>query len=247
MKNQHAFQKLALLFPSVSGGDLADLAADIHEKGLLNPIVRHKGKILDGVARVRACKIAHVTPRFVEFSSLGLHCTPENYLWSANVERRHLTPDQRTVLADKWAKVQRTEAKRRQLQALQTKRPVEGSSSQPNATRRAIAARAGVSAHKVRQLEKVKKFAPALVPNVRAGKMTLKEAEKQADRKRPKSKLLNMPIRNPLTPDRAVSQTMKSLSADVKKLLHRVEDKTNFFEILAEEVSQWCRKMSKAA
>lgn len=175
-------EQMVELFPEVNGKRFDDLVADIKGHGLMHPIVRHEGQILDGRARLRACKLAKVEPRFIEFESLGLKVTWQDYLWSTNVERRHLTADQRAVLGFEWAKVLKAEARERQLTALRTGEKT-GGDGKSNATRREIAKRAFVTTHKVQQVEVVKKHAPQLAAKVASGKMKLRDAAKIASRK----------------------------------------------------------------
>ena len=59
------------LFPRLGDAELRQLAADIKANGLLNPVVRHRGKILDGRNRLAACEIAGVKPKFVEWQGTG--------------------------------------------------------------------------------------------------------------------------------------------------------------------------------
>jgi ParB-like nuclease family protein len=249
---------LANLFPAVEGKAFTDLVADIKEHGLVNPIVRQGNVLLDGRNRLRACKQARVSPRFVEFSSLGLKITPEEFIWSTNVERRHLSDDQRAIVAHEWAEALAKEARVRQLAALkhgnkvlQMKRAGEPP-AKPNATRRAIAQRAQVSMHKVQQVEAVKKHAPDLVQKVASGKMKLKDAAKVAAKKMPRRKLhlAHRPIVNPLTPHKAAARVMDNVIADVKNVLHRVVDQQAFFSTLSDQFEVWCKRMqrkSKAA
>jgi ParB-like chromosome segregation protein Spo0J len=80
----------------------AELCADIKEHGLQHPIVLHEQQILDGRNRLLACKEARVNPKFIQFADLQLTCTPEEYIWSANLQRRHLTDDQRAAIVIEW-------------------------------------------------------------------------------------------------------------------------------------------------
>ncbi|HEX5442465.1 MAG TPA: hypothetical protein VFW87_01490, partial [Pirellulales bacterium] len=57
----------ATLFPLMHGVPLGELAADIAENGLREPIVCTDGLVLDGRNRLRACEMAEVEPRFVEW------------------------------------------------------------------------------------------------------------------------------------------------------------------------------------
>jgi hypothetical protein len=83
------------LFPLMDDADLHRLAADIRQNGLVHPIVRHEGQLVDGRNRAIACRIAGVEPRYVEWRDvyrgpMSLH----RWILSLNAERRHLTVDQ---------------------------------------------------------------------------------------------------------------------------------------------------------
>jgi hypothetical protein len=77
------------LFPllPVDSPEFGELVSDIGEHGLLQPIVLHEGKILDGRNRHRACQHAGVEPRFEEWSGES----PTAYVLLFNLHRRHLT------------------------------------------------------------------------------------------------------------------------------------------------------------
>jgi ParB-like chromosome segregation protein Spo0J len=64
----HEFHPAAALFPlmDVDGPEFGELVRDVQEHGLVQPIVLHEGKILDGRNRYRACQHAGVEPRFEE-------------------------------------------------------------------------------------------------------------------------------------------------------------------------------------
>jgi ParB-like chromosome segregation protein Spo0J len=84
---------LSAIFPPISEEDFGKLAADIKLNGLHQPIVRYQGKILDGNNRYRACELVKIVPKFADFN--GDDAAARNYVISANIHRRHLSPDQR--------------------------------------------------------------------------------------------------------------------------------------------------------
>ena len=91
----------AEVFRLLTNDELAAMAADIKEKGLLNPIITHQGKILDGRNRYAACKLAGVEPRFEEYTGSDLL----GAVVSLNEVRRHETPSQRSMAAARLAKL----------------------------------------------------------------------------------------------------------------------------------------------
>jgi hypothetical protein len=99
----YQLHSLCALLPSMSEAELQALAEDIKTNGQLEPIVVYKGKILDGRNRYCACEIANVKPLTIEFSPTETHRTPEQYVLSQNVLRRHLTQGQKATIAVDWA------------------------------------------------------------------------------------------------------------------------------------------------
>jgi len=92
--------------------DLAVLAQNIKENGLVEPIVTHEGCILDGRNRYRACEIAGVKPRFVEWDGAG--GSPTLYAIAKNLHRRHLTLSQQATIGVEILPLLQAEAKKRQ-------------------------------------------------------------------------------------------------------------------------------------
>ncbi|HET6878679.1 MAG TPA: hypothetical protein VFI31_00820 [Pirellulales bacterium] len=86
---------VALLFPPMQGVDFSMLVADIDTNGLREPIVVYQGLVLDGRNRLRACEVAGVPPRFVEWDGVG---SPLAFVVSRNLHRRHLNESQRSVI-----------------------------------------------------------------------------------------------------------------------------------------------------
>jgi ParB-like chromosome segregation protein Spo0J len=87
---------LAAIFPMLSDEELADLAEDIKENGLLHPIVRTvHGVIVDGRNRVVACDIAGVEPEFED--RIVNDDEARALIISANLQRRNLTKGQQAM------------------------------------------------------------------------------------------------------------------------------------------------------
>lgn len=91
----------AAVLPLVEGAEFEELVASIRENGLRHPIVMLNGQILDGRNRARACALAGVEPRKVEWS--GEPGTEAAYVIDVNLRRRHLDASQRAMLAARIA------------------------------------------------------------------------------------------------------------------------------------------------
>jgi ParB-like chromosome segregation protein Spo0J len=173
----------AALFPQLEGWQFAELCQDIKEKGLLNPIVLDEGKIIDGRNRLRACREAGVTPLFIEFEDLNLDCSVEEYIFSNNIQRRHLSDDQRAALVMRFREKLAAEAKRRQQEAGgdHAKKALRAESPEPlesQRTREKLADLAGVSQHKIKLAEQVQRSQPGILRAVAAGHLKLSAATK---------------------------------------------------------------------
>jgi ParB-like chromosome segregation protein Spo0J len=84
------------IFPPMKDDDFDKLVADIKANGLHQPIVMYQGKILDGNNRYRACSLAGIEPKFLEYK--GDDAQAKVFVISANIHRRHLTPAQKRDL-----------------------------------------------------------------------------------------------------------------------------------------------------
>jgi hypothetical protein len=172
---------LAELFPHLPKDEFEKLKHDIELHGQQEPIMLglDERTLLDGRHRLRACKELNIEPVTMTFGATN-GVTESEYIWSRNVLRRHLTDDQKAVLVLKWSDAEKEAAKERQRQNLKqgAKKPEVADSPPRGKTREVIAKKAGVTQHKVRQAETVKKSAPELLAKVEAGDMTLKDAVK---------------------------------------------------------------------
>jgi N6-adenosine-specific RNA methylase IME4/ParB-like chromosome segregation protein Spo0J len=95
----YEYHELANLFPLMDESQYSDLVADIKENGLLESIVLHEGKILDGRNRYNACNDAGVEPNFVEYEGEDAL----SYVISLNLNRRHLNESQRAMIGARLA------------------------------------------------------------------------------------------------------------------------------------------------
>ena len=102
----------ANLFPLMSETEMEALVADVKTHGLLHPIIRYKGTILDGRNRLRACKKAGVRPRFTDYEGDD----PLSMVISLNVQRRDMTAAQRAIVAARALPEFEKEAKKRMSQ-----------------------------------------------------------------------------------------------------------------------------------
>src|SRR5258708_1983124 len=114
------FHPLAEIFPLIEDAGFDFLVEDVKIHGLREPITIHDGQNLDGRNRYRACLAAGVKPHFREWQGPGLAV---DYVWSLNGPRRHLDGPAKQLAAGKYAISREEEARRRQLQALNSGDP----------------------------------------------------------------------------------------------------------------------------
>jgi len=96
---EHEFHPLADLFPLLGEAELNELADDILEHGQREPIWLYDGKILDGRNRYRACLLKGVNPHVMETRVAD----PAAFVASMNLHRRHLSEEQRGMIAARLA------------------------------------------------------------------------------------------------------------------------------------------------
>jgi hypothetical protein len=94
---------MAAIFPELPAEELRQLAQDIKERGQIEPIILYKGQILDGRNRYKACQMVGVKPRFEEFNAKAAKRSPEEFVLSRNLRRRHLSTGQKAAIALEWA------------------------------------------------------------------------------------------------------------------------------------------------
>ena len=92
---EYPFHPLAELFPLIEGEDFNGLVKDVAARGIINPIIMHQGKILDGRNRYRAAKEAKHQFTDRDFKELAGGLDAEAFVISANLQRRQLTTKQK--------------------------------------------------------------------------------------------------------------------------------------------------------
>ena len=164
---------LAAAFPLLTGDEFEALVADVKAYGVRDPVTLWAGEILDGRNRVAAAKVAGVTTlKTIRFK--GSDAEALYFVTSANLTRRHLSTSQRALIAAELANIRAGEFAGNQhvdepSANLQT--PLVSQATASKALR--------VSTRSVATATKIKKKAePALLEDVKQGRVTLNAAER---------------------------------------------------------------------
>ena len=104
---EHEISPLARFFPRLSPKAYKSFKNDIEKYGQQDPIVRHRGLIIDGVHRLIACLELGKEP-WIE--DLDDSVDPVAYVSSKNNHRRDLDKDQKSSLPSAFPKSQRPDA-----------------------------------------------------------------------------------------------------------------------------------------
>lgn len=138
--------------------DIAQLSEDIAKHGQREPGVMFEGKVLDGWHRYRACYLAGVEFRSVEFGGED----PVAFVLSQNLHRRHLTAMQRAaavVAATNWRK--------------------RGSATVADPSVKSLAEKADVSARTIEHAKAAQEI--GLGAEAREGRVTARQVEQVAN------------------------------------------------------------------
>jgi hypothetical protein len=166
MLNPFESHPFAELFPELPPEELAQLARDIKERGQLEPIILYKGVILDGRNRYRACQIAGVKPRIEEFDAKATKRSPEEFVLSRNLRRRHLTVGQKAAIALEWSE-------QIELSADPQKNKSRG---RPKGAVSEGAKKIGINERRVFEVRQIRDASPSLYQDVKADRRSLNSA-----------------------------------------------------------------------
>ena len=153
--------ELAGLFPVQTPAEYAALRTSIEAHGYdpAFPVLRWRGRVIDGRHRLRACAELGIEPVYADLSD---NADPVEAVIRANLNRRHLTTGQRAMLAADLAVRPRG-------------RPKTGKFA--GFTQQDAAARFGVSERSVRAARRVADRAhPEIAAAVRAGEVSVSDA-----------------------------------------------------------------------
>lgn len=172
---QVRFHPLSELFPILPTNEMQDLVNSIKDNGLQQKIILFEGKILDGRHRYEACQIADVKPKF----DLYRGDDPCGFVLRANIQRRHLTPSQRAMLAAKVADLKQGSQGQNNLQKSQQTPKTAKFPSPQKPTHEQAAKAAGVSARSVDDASKVLDADKKLAESVAKGDISVSKAAKE--------------------------------------------------------------------
>jgi hypothetical protein len=178
------------LFPDLPKPDFDALVEDIRRHGVKVPILVHRGQILDGRQRYRACQLLNLTCPTVSWNGRD----PWFEVQSRNLMRRHLAKDQIyaicKIAAERFPELAisieaaKMDAKGRQGRKAASAVAVGGGGQLRSRGRNkesadAIGAQFGVSGSTVKRVDRLAREAPDLVPKVATGELSVKKALRQ--------------------------------------------------------------------
>ena len=157
------FHQIANIFPMLGEEELGELADDIMQNGLHQPIVLYQGQILDGRNRYQACELAGIESDCTEYEGDD----PLGYVLSLNLHRRHLTASQRAALAAEIANMESG-----------TRTDLEPPAILPEVSQTEAAEKLDVSERYVQQAKKIQRESPEHFDKVKSGEISLQQAKR---------------------------------------------------------------------
>jgi ParB-like chromosome segregation protein Spo0J len=142
-KQSYEIHEAANIFPMMSADEFDGLKADIAEHGIRSPITFWRDMLLDGRNRMRACEELGIDPPCEE---LDESYDPWEYVISHNLHRRHLTVNQRSMIAAKMETLKRGDVQS-QRGVSQDTPSIEDVAKQLNVGRASVARAKQVLAH----------------------------------------------------------------------------------------------------
>ena len=170
------------IFPAMNSDDYARLVESIRINGLLEPIWLFDDQILDGRHRYRACNETGTKPKFQIFT--GSEEAAMAFSLSRNLERRHLTTEQKAALGVSIKAYEAERAKERQG----TRTDIVENFPQGDAgkARDKAGEAVGVAGKTIDKAEKIAEAAPDVFERMKQGQYgSVETARKVADLPQP--------------------------------------------------------------
>jgi ParB-like chromosome segregation protein Spo0J len=211
---------VASMFPLLEGEEFEKFRDSIKSQGQQQPIIVQGDTLIDGRNRLRACLELELDPIVEEYRST---LPAGRYILVSNIRRRHLLADQRISISSKAIRWIAAEAAERRKHAGKSADGVAGGRGRKNLTPKSgqglerherstagqIADSAKSTRYKAEQMMRVEDHAPELADKVAKGEMSLRDADKMAQERKP---------RNPAPPPKAkplkVNNDRKNFSID---------------------------------
>ena len=182
--------EIAQIFPMMGEEEFSALVADIRRNGLRTPVVLYEGKILDGRNRYRACLEAGTESETTEYEGNN----PVGYIVSVNLHRRHLSSSQLAACAvEAEALMERLEAEARERQGARTDIKELFPESKAGQARDTAAALFGTNPHYIQDAKKIRAEAPEAFKQVKAGKKTISQVNREIRHKAALEKIAVLP------------------------------------------------------
>ncbi len=176
--------------PQMGRRDFDNLVDEIGKHGMLNSLlIDNEGLLLDGRNRLLACYLLRLQ---ISGDQIEVTDAPPGAIANSNIARRHLTVDQRVMIAVDTVKLEREAAAERkrtgQKKGRENRNSQLGAKCASNQSAKArtprtlekVAKETGTSRVDLALAEKVAKVAPALANAVKAGKLPLADAASKA-------------------------------------------------------------------
>lgn len=237
--------ELAHSFPPMSDDEYDSLKLDIYKNGQLVPIYTYNNQIIDGRHRYRVMRELGLEPIVEEFAGES----PLNFVVAMNLNRRHLTPAQRAIIALDLMPKAREEAQRRMQAGRATETDSETEVFKGTA-RDAVGEMLQISGRVIANAEKIKEAAPDLVAQIASGGMSINQALKEA-KERPDN-----PDGTPRTPvasrERAKPRAEERVDSAIGELIDNFDmwlkeyGRLTLLKPLSVQVRDW-RKIAVAA
>lgn len=164
LEDQYPLHDVIFIMPKMKTQDYEDLKADISKNGLQVPILRYKGKIVDGRHRLQACIELGIRPIFSELPE-SANDSLEQIVVSLNWHRRHLDEAERALIGARLTN-----------SCLGTNQHTAGAVSQKQ-----VAQELNISVDSIQRAKKVlNQGIPELILAVETGKIDISNAAKIA-------------------------------------------------------------------